>query len=41
MKEEVKTEVTEEIEIKIDEEEIDNNEEFKTMGRGEVDGNLE
>lgn len=27
--------------VEINEDEIDNNEEFKTMGRGEVDGNLE
>lgn len=27
--------------VEINEDEIDNNEEFKTMGRGEVDGKLE
>ena len=27
--------------VEINEDEIDNNEEFITMGRGEVDGNLE
>lgn len=35
-------EVKENIEVEINEEEIDNNEEFNSMGRGDVeDGNLE